>query len=249
MKNNIAVIFDFDGTILDSETAYCDATLSALRTQGIAISQADVMYLVAGRRQEDIERDLQSLFGLQFDVEQYRERRNFITSLALYDGAFALKPGVREILYFLQKERIRCALATSSSAEDVVTQLESHRLLHCFDVLVTADDVAKGKPAPDPYMMTLHKLRVSARSCIAIEDSEPGIESALSAAIPTIAIPDLRHPDKDLLDRCLAVHPHLFAVVEWLPKFIAGSENARTNVFVRRGIGSPASKVDRDFRL
>ena len=102
------------------------------------------------------------------------------------------RPGARDLLGELRRRGVPCALVTMSW-----TSLADTFLAACdpgtFDVVVTGDRVARGKPHPDPYLDAARALDVDPRACVAIEDSQTGVASAEAAGVPTLAVPHVVH--------------------------------------------------------
>jgi HAD superfamily hydrolase (TIGR01509 family) len=102
------------------------------------------------------------------------------------------RPGARELLADLRRRGVPCALVTMSW-----TSLADTFLAACgpdtFDVVVTGDRVARGKPHADPYLQAAQALGVDPRRCVAIEDSQTGVASAEAAGVPTLAVPHVVH--------------------------------------------------------
>ena len=97
-------------------------------------------------------------------------------------------PGARAMLESLVAQGVPCALVTMSW-ESLATAVVSHLPNGSFAAVVTGDVVRHGKPHPEPYLVAAHLLGVGAAACVAIEDSPPGVASAVAAGIPTIAVP------------------------------------------------------------
>jgi HAD superfamily hydrolase (TIGR01509 family) len=98
------------------------------------------------------------------------------------------RPGARELLESLVAQRVPCALVTMSW-ESLATAVVSNLPHGSFAAVVTGDVVLHGKPHPEPYLMAARMLGVDIGACVAIEDSPPGVASAVAAGIPTIAVP------------------------------------------------------------
>ena len=113
--------------------------------------------------------------------------RHFVTLLE--QGKIQLRPGVVRLIQQLRHEKIKIAIATTTTAENVTALLKStlgEDSPAWFDVIAAGDIVAKKKPAPDIYSWVLQQLNLSAQQCLAIEDSENGLQAAQAANIPTL---------------------------------------------------------------
>ena len=108
------------------------------------------------------------------------------------------------------------AVATSTRRDRARSKLARASLLPRFHAIVGGDDVARGKPAPDIYVEAARRLGASAARCLALEDSEPGVRSALAAGMTPIMVPDMHPPSADLIALDLVVLPSLHDVLAHL---------------------------------
>jgi HAD superfamily hydrolase (TIGR01509 family) len=131
-------------------------------------------------------------------------------------GLMQLKPGVVELLDFLRARKVPCAVATSSAKEKANHHLEAAGIDRCFDVIVTRDEVARGKPFPDLYLHAAQRLGAAAECCLALEDSYNGVRAAAAAAMPVVMVPDLLPPTEEMRTLCHAILPDLHEVMEML---------------------------------
>ena len=197
-----AILFDFDGTIVDTEPLHLEAFRRVLGPFDIDITDADyeARYL-AGTDRECLERML-----ADYGREDLRPR--FEALLAEKIDVFArsvtadppLFPGVRELLTAARAAG-PLALVTGSVGDVVRRQLAAAGLDGTFTVLVSAEDVGRGKPDPEPYRLAIGRLRADVLpdlepgACLAIEDTPSGIESARGAGLRTLAIANSRPPE------------------------------------------------------
>ena len=201
-----AVILDMDGLLLDTEPLAVQAWHDAAATLGVAFdgglahsligrNWADCCALVRGGSEADYPVDaLLATWHAAYDA------------IVARDGV-ALKPGVHELLDWLDDVAIPRAVATSTRRSRAQAKLERAGLWTRVDALVGGDEVARGKPAPDIVIATAAKLGVDAPACVVIEDSEPGARAALAARAAPIIVPDLVAPS----DALLALEPLVFA--------------------------------------
>ena len=113
------------------------------------------------------------------------------------------------MLGLLEAQCISFAIATSSHQRNASLSLDSTGLLERFDIVVTSDQVDAGKPAPDIYLEATSRLAVDPVTCIAFEDSKPGLLAAARAGMRTILVPDLESPSKSTMKQALHVLPSL----------------------------------------
>lgn len=229
----LTIIFDLDGTLLDTERPYRAAFLATLHAQGREIGDSDYHRLVGLSSTSRIP-ILAALFGPSFDttafMRAYRHERERRAALGV-----ALKPGAAALLSMLAARNIAVGVATSASARTASARLDAAGLRPRIAALLTRDYVAHGKPAPDVFIAAAHALGADPRDCLAVEDSPIGAAASLAAGMPTILIPDLLPAPPGLRARCLAVLPDLHALADML------QPRQRSYVRVTDGITEPAS--------
>ena len=130
----------------------------------------------------------------QVDILSIIEKKTE-TYLGLVEENLKIYLGVVECIQRLSSS-YTLALTTSSTRVEVSSTLGLTGLTDTFDVIITAENVSKGKPDPEPYLMTLQELKAKASECVVIEDSENGIKSAKAAGIRCLAIPNTETIDK-----------------------------------------------------
>jgi HAD superfamily hydrolase (TIGR01509 family) len=188
-----AVVFDMDGLMLDTEPLYKQSWQAASAELGFPIDDR-VYATFVGRPNKECERDLVERFGPAFPLERFRARWQQTWQERAASHGIALKPGLLEVISFLQDRGVPHAVATSSTADEAALALRHARLDGRFDIIVTGDQVARGKPAPDIYLEAARRLDVDPAACVALEDSEAGTLAASAAGMRTLLIPDGARP-------------------------------------------------------
>jgi len=184
-----AVIFDMDGTLLDTERLHHRAMGEAAVALGYAIDPPLFARLVGVHRDRNRE-TLRDALGDGFPLDPfYGDADRRFEALAA-DGV-PLRPGVVALLDHLRNAGIPCAIATSTASPYAEAYLTEAGLIGYFDTVVTRSDVANPKPAPDPYLLAAERLGVRPAQCIAVEDSPNGIRAAAAAGMATVMVPDL----------------------------------------------------------
>jgi HAD superfamily hydrolase (TIGR01509 family) len=180
-----AVIFDCDGVLVDSEPLAWRAWTQVLAGYGYEPTPEDILRLL-GRTTDEI------LDYFSFTLGEV-DRAEIVTELNtvmgnLFDRHLEAFEDGAALVAAASARGLRVAVASSSRRERVLKALELTSLRHFFDVIVTADDVASGKPAPDVYVEAVRRLGVPPRDCLAVEDSEHGVRSAIAAGLPVVAV-------------------------------------------------------------
>lgn len=190
-----AIIFDLDGTLVDSEGLHFEAHHQALENFGIKITKDDYIQNGVSGGQRSFYEVMQMKYGKTVDVDEVRKLKKeiygrLIEEIRMFDG-------VSEKLEELSKA-YRLAIASTAHMEFIQKTLKHTGAEECFETLSSAKDLQFGKPYPDVYFDSLKKLNLDARECVAVEDSHNGVEAAKNAGIKCIAIPNEFTKDQDL---------------------------------------------------
>jgi HAD superfamily hydrolase (TIGR01509 family) len=182
-----AVIFDCDGTLVDSMPAHFAAWCDALAIHGAGgIFKEDVFFAMGGRPTRDIVVELNDEYNLRLDPEAvaFAKRESFLkrmNGMALIDEVAAFADSLRG--------KVPMAIASGGSRMVVEKTLRIVGISDWFDEVVTADDVAEGKPAPDIYLHAARLLGAAPDRCLALDDAPSGILAAQRAGMRVIAVP------------------------------------------------------------
>jgi len=191
----LAVVFDMDGLMLDSERALLGCLEHTAQAHGYGISRALLLSLIGSS-------DAVTRSRLGDALGAARTDALLADSYARYDGivqaGVPLRPGILELLELLRAHDIPRAVATSTRSPLAQRKLEAAGLLPYFQAVATSSDVAHPKPAPDIYLLAAERLQVAPQACLALEDSPTGVRAALAAGMTTIQVPDLLVPDDEV---------------------------------------------------
>lgn len=192
-----ALVFDFDGLILETETPAYDTWAEIYKEHGQELP-LDRWFDYIGREGGffDAADHLAALIGEGFDRDAARARRDARKTelIAVLD----VMVGVREYVADAKRLGLRLAVASSSSRKWVVGHLERLRLRAEWDAVLTRDDVARTKPAPDLYLAAVNALGVAPNEAVAFEDSMNGIAAAKEAGLLCVAVPNALTARMDL---------------------------------------------------
>jgi HAD superfamily hydrolase (TIGR01509 family) len=192
-----AVIFDMDGLLLDTESIALDAFNETCADCDIE-QQRELFLRLIGTNQGLGERLLMEGLPRGIDYKMFSGRwyENYIKRIR--DAPLPLKSGALDLLRFLESRRIPRAVATSSKTERAVEKLQSADIFHWFKIVVGGDRVEHSKPNPDIYLKAAELMGMRPEACLALEDSENGVRSAVAAGMAVIQVPDMVPPSISL---------------------------------------------------
>jgi len=202
-----AVILDFDGLILDTETPIFEAWREAFRGRGQVLSMDDWQHTLGTNGGFDPLARLVELAGEGLDGEAVEREVQEANRRAC--AAQSLLPGVEGLLVEAERLGLRRAVASSSSRAWVEGWLTRHGIRGRVEVICARDDVARVKPAPDLFLLAAERLALPPAACLVFEDSPNGMRAARAAGMRCVAVPNgltrqLRLPDPDLVLGSLA---------------------------------------------
>lgn len=191
------VMFDMDGTLIDTEKYYRRCWPAALAEFGFSMTDAEALEMRSlGRPFAPAK--LKGMYGEDFDYEAVRNRRKELMEELLEKEGIRQKPGAESLLVYLREKGIRTAVVTATDSERTGRYLEKAGLDGFFSCVVCASMVEKGKPAPDIYLYACDKLGEKPEDCLAVEDSPNGVRSAADAGLKVVMVPDQTDADREL---------------------------------------------------
>lgn len=183
------VIFDMDGTLVDSEALYCELAMQILAERGHTLSR-ELFIKTSGVARDEGARIYSEAFPGQ-DGGQIMDLLDEAYAQALLERRLKRKPGVAQLMEKLKERGIRTALASSNIASAVENSLRAADLTDCFEHIIHAGHVQRVKPWPDLFLKAAQAMDLEPSACLVLEDSEPGILAAAAAGIPAVLIPDI----------------------------------------------------------
>ncbi|MCV7285891.1 HAD family hydrolase [Mycolicibacterium wolinskyi] len=186
----LAVLWDMDGTLVDSEKLW-DISMHALYARMGAVLTPEVRESTVGGSAETVMRIVYDDIGLDPDPVAMAESADWLHDYTgeLFEQGLPWRPGAQEMLDSLTAAGIPMALVTNTRRELAERALNSIGR-HYFSITVCGDEVENGKPAPDPYLRAAELLGVSTAHCLAVEDSVTGTTSAEAAGCPVLVVPN-----------------------------------------------------------
>lgn len=216
MKQIEAVIFDMDGTLIDTECYYRIFWPRALAAFGYHMTDEQALSMRSLGRPFAPER-LKGWFGEELDYYAVRDLRKQMMEEALERDGIRVKPGAVELLIYLQERKIVRAVATATDRERADRYLARTGLQQYFDTVISATSVKEGKPSPDIYLYAAEALGVKTEVCMAVEDSPNGVLSAYRAGCRVVMVPDQTRPDEELFSCLYACVSNLTEIKRLIP--------------------------------
>lgn len=219
-RRPVAVLFDMDGTMLESERLLRDAWRQAAAEQQVAADDAlwlGMVGLSESASQAWLHRHLPAATAAALRLRAHALYRRRAA------GGLPVKPGLVDLLRALCAAGLPRAVVTSTAHARALERLQASGLLPWFAFVVGGDDVARPKPAADPYRLAARRLGVDPRRCLAIEDSITGVRAALAAGMDVVQVPDLVPPDAGQRALGQRVMASLAQVHAWLRPWLHGA--------------------------
>jgi HAD superfamily hydrolase (TIGR01509 family) len=191
-----AVIFDLDGLMVDSEPLAYQAWQMVLQSIGRDLDDATYSKMV-GLRLEESSSLLKQALGLPFSSSELAAKKEVYLAKICEQGIPPM-PGLDEIVSAIERRSIPWGVATSSRRSYAIDILDQLDLLDSCQAIAGGDEVPKGKPSPDLYLLAAARLNMLPKACLALEDSVPGAKAALSANMTVVGVPSGQTSKTDL---------------------------------------------------
>jgi beta-phosphoglucomutase family hydrolase len=182
-----AVLWDLDGTLIDSMAYHWEAWEAVLRPRGYHFSVESFKPII-GLRNEEIVRDFLKLDRPPAEIEQIVLAKEERYRAILRERGLPLLPGVEHWLTVLRADGWRYAIVTSAPRLNVEATVFATQLDRLIETIVCAEDVINGKPDPEPFLLAAARLGVSPARCIVVEDAPAGLEGARRAGMKSIGV-------------------------------------------------------------
>lgn len=209
------VIFDVDGTLLNTEARWQEAWATIGEKYGVPDLGVTLFLKCVGKSgKEEIE-----------FIENFLKERNLPNTILKEANAYGLqllnehidvKPGAIELLNHIKSLNIPMGVATATRRDWTIERLTRCGLIDYFDYILCGDEVTKRKPNPESYLKVLQHFNVEANKALVLEDSLTGVEAAYRAHIPCIMIPDLVAPTEVQEKQTIAIVKTLHEVIEMM---------------------------------
>ena len=193
-----AAIFDMDGLMLDTENHNFQCLNLACQKHGLEFP-LDLYTKLIGRRTSESTQIVYEHLGKSFPLDDIIKESNAIRSAQICAGQINKKPGIDEILDFLNVRGIALGVATSSHRNEAEQLLTLVGLIKHFSVIVGGNQVSRSKPEPDIFCEAAAQLGVPVNQCLVFEDSEAGVTAAHAAGMCVVMVPDMKQPSEEII--------------------------------------------------
>jgi HAD superfamily hydrolase (TIGR01509 family) len=198
-----AVVFDLDGLLVDTEILWREEEAALLADHGVEQTSEDRLATV-GQAIDHSTAYFARRLGRPESAAPELRRQLLARMRTAFETRVEPMPGAIELVRGLAAARSPMAVASNTDRDLVLLALERARIRDAFAVVVSAQDVARGKPAPDVYLRACSELGVRPEEALALEDSEAGVAAARAAGLHVYAVPQLVEVDVSAADRVLA---------------------------------------------
>ena len=205
------VIFDMDGVIFDSERLIADLWREVAEEKKMPDIDIAIQRSI-GITNDATTQVFKELYGEDFPYEEYKKIVSTRFHAKYDNGKLPTKPGIKELLIFLQENKIPTAVASSTRTAVVETEICDAGLLPYFDRIIGGDQVTNSKPNPEIFLKAADALNAKPEDCYIIEDSFNGIRAAHAAGMHPIMVPDLLDPDDEIKELYEEIFPSLVEV-------------------------------------
>ncbi|MBD1557648.1 HAD family phosphatase [Vibrio sp. S9_S30] len=210
-----AAIFDMDGLLLDTERVCMSIFKQTCDTLNVPFLD-DVYPSIIGRNSAGIEQTLRAAYDPYIEYGKlHGEWKKRYDDIVLHQ-AVPVKEGVVDLLEWFQSQGVKLAVATSTGRAVAQIKLRLAGLDAYFDSVTTGCEVKNGKPDPEIYLLAANRIAVDPRHCLAFEDSNNGVRSAVGANMNTFQIPDLVQPCSEVTAMGHHIMPSLSDVLAYL---------------------------------
>ncbi len=188
LEGTKAVLFDLDGTLVDSMWVWTDIDIEFLGRYHYELPD-DLQDAIEGMGFTETAVYFKKRFSLPLSIDEIKDEWNKL-AMYRYANEVGLKPGAADFLRLLRRRGIKTAIASSNSRELIRACLSHNRIEDFFDTVTISCDVPQGKPSPDVYLLAARQLGVSPKDCLVFEDVPMGIRAGKNAGMRVCAVED-----------------------------------------------------------
>ena len=210
------VIFDMDGLMFDTEKMWATFWEPALAELNLPYKEG-LAEAARGTAGETTRKVVRSFYGEDCDANAIIDNLHKVADKA-FEPPVPKKPGIDELLAWLEQQHIPMAVASSSRECSIRHHLDNWNMTHYFQAIVSGQHVTRSKPDPEIFLLAAEKLGVDPAHCLVLEDSYNGVRAGAAGGFVTVMVPDLMPPDDEMRRLCTTVCKSLYEVQEKLKK-------------------------------
>ncbi|MFY8325503.1 HAD family hydrolase [Pseudoalteromonas sp. ZZD1] len=210
-----AILFDMDGTLVDSESVHFNCWNDILAEYGIRYEEDEFCQRFSGKATVEAAKEVVALYNLAITPQALAQRKYDYFSEFVTTHLPPLMPFAKETLLAVKQTGLKMALVTGSARDEALPILKGYGFYELFDCVVTKDDVVNPKPAGDPYLLALQTLSISPENAVAVEDTNTGVTAAFNAALAVVAVPN-KHTLNHDLSKATAQLVNLQEFLQWV---------------------------------
>ncbi|WP_417668973.1 HAD family hydrolase [Pseudoalteromonas tetraodonis] len=210
-----AVLFDMDGTLVDSESVHYICWSQLLAPFGVRYDEDDFCQRFSGRPTIDAAKEIKQTHNLSVSSRYLADEKYRLFSKFVQTNLPPLMPYAADILFAVKEQGLKMALVTGSARHEAEPILKGLGFYDLFDTVVTKDDVTNPKPAGEPYLLALKNMQVAAKNAIAVEDTFTGVTAANNAALAVVAIAN-KHTEQHDFSKATQQMDNLEEFWQWL---------------------------------
>lgn len=220
IKQYTGAIFDMDGLLFDTERVYQQTWEEIAAERGVVLGDR-YHEAISGTNGDVMCRVIERFYHVEDGMEIMLDCRRRIREKLSREAP--LKAGALEIVRFFHARHFRLAVASSSSREQIASNLAHSGLAPYFDVIVSGDDVRVGKPDPEVFLCAAKAIGCRPEQCFVFEDSVSGVKAGHAAGCDVIMVPDLFQPNPEIRPLCFRVADSLEAAIPELQSVMDGN--------------------------
>lgn len=217
MEKIKGIIFDMDGLLFDTESIYYEANQVVADEYGLPFDK-EIYSRFIGVSDEEVWQEFHKMYADhgQATVQAFIDKSWGMAHEQFKSGKVALKPGVHELLAYLEAQKIPRVVASSNVRPVIEVLLEHAGIRDKFSAIISAEDVQFAKPDPEIFKIASERLAIQPSDGLVLEDSKNGILAAEGAGVPVIMVPDILPPTEELEAKTIKVLPSLHEVIDFL---------------------------------
>lgn len=211
MEKIKAVIFDMDGLMIDSEPLHFKAWEKVLEIYGIHVRKDEFNQRYVGIPDKEGTEDMVTRYNMSISAKELSQTKRKLYTRLLQTQLIP-QPGLIDLLINLHKSGYKTAISSGSSLEEIRMVIKGLDISHLIDTYVSAEEVSRGKPAPDSYLEAAKRLEVKPEECLVLEDANPGVKAGKAAGMLVFVIPsnETKGQDFSLADKVLGSLSEVF---------------------------------------